>query len=110
MTLIVCFPFVKACWCCDTRRPHAGPSLGLDRWGIERFEPGDWIETAEGRVYCSIECHDDWEEFLATQGSWFQYCDECGYDSKEHNPATCSKATEVDRVREEAERLRLAAR
>jgi hypothetical protein len=59
---------------------------------------GGWIyaagnkESIVGSVpslrYCSIECHDDWEDFLAEQKQHFDaaWCPTCGYDRHEHAP------------------------
>lgn len=67
MTLILCHADPNACWLCDRRTK-------------------DPIRTAEGRTYCSIECHDDWEDHLAGQARLrsSEWCPTCGYDRHEH--------------------------
>lgn len=88
MTIIVCKPLKPSCWCCDSTYPQGD----------------EMIVLPNGRVYCSVDCHDDWEDYLARQDEADRLrkalCPECGYDNQEHNPATCSKATERDRRRE----------
>lgn len=81
--LILCRADPKACWCCD-------------------YRARDPIRTPEGRVYCSLDCHDSWEEHLAEQERLrsADWCPTCGYDRQEHAP-TCADWLAAQRERVE---------
>lgn len=87
--LILCAADPKACWCCD-------------------FRAKDPIRTAEGHVYCSVECHDSWEEHLADMAREraSEWCPTCGFDRHEHAD-DC--ADHLAHLREQAERPSLYA-
>lgn len=36
--------------------------------------------------YCSTECHDEWEDYLAAGWERLECCPVCGFDCKEHAP------------------------
>lgn len=59
------------CCCCG-----GSATLG----GTQEAIPG----SSRSLRYCSIECHDSWEDFLATERERFTYCPSCGYDCGEH--------------------------
>ncbi len=80
----LCNPTPRNCWACDSSVPHGIPEMMI---------------TTRG-VYCSIDCHDDWTAYLDEQEAKRRPCAECGYDLQEHDPRSCSHATEKDRLRE----------
>lgn len=54
MSVHLCFSVTDECCCCG-----GSASLG----GTQDPVPG----SRPSLQYCSVECHDDWEDFLATQ-------------------------------------------
>jgi hypothetical protein len=61
------------CCCCG-----GSASLG----GTQHPIPG----SVPSLRYCSMECHDDWEDYLARQAEWraSDWCPSCGFDNHEH--------------------------
>lgn len=85
MTVIVCADLGSECACC-------GGSVGRDP-----------IPSPRGLRYCSVECFDDWEEYLDQQdrARAAEWCPTCGYDQHEH-AEDCA-----DHLREKSERSEL---
>ena len=74
--IIICGPDDVAkdtCCCCG-----GSASLGGTQFPI----PG----SVPSLSYCSLECHDDWENYLAEQDEKrvTNWCSMCGYDNHEH--------------------------
>lgn len=68
------------CCCCG-----GSASLG----GAQEPVPG----SVPALRYCSMECHDDWENYLAGMREWAatNFCPACGFDNHEHQRG-CPKA------------------
>lgn len=74
MTIFVCMSNgTDECCCCG-----GSATLG----GTQDAVPG----SVPSLRYCSLECHDEWEDFLAEQAQQRSaaWCDMCGYDNHEH--------------------------
>jgi hypothetical protein len=78
MTFILCpmgtdeFGLGSECACCG-----GSATLG----GRQEAIPG----SAPILRYCSVECHDEWEDHLAQRGAPDgKTCESCGYDRNEH--------------------------
>lgn len=58
--------------------------------------PPEPIPSARGSAlrYCSVDCHDDWEQHLDDEASRLAsaWCPTCGYDRHEHAPG-CEAAS-----------------
>lgn len=42
------------------------------------------VGSAATLRYCSIECHDEWEDHLASERERMACCPSCGFDCQEH--------------------------
>lgn len=88
--VFLCTNLTNDCCCC-------GGSLGPHP-----------VPSARGKAlrYCSVECHDAWEEHLDEQNKQRseQWCPTCGYDRHEHAP-TC--ADHLAHLREQTDRPEL---
>lgn len=72
MSAILCFSTgFDECCCCGGSATLGGTVEAV-------------IGSQRSLRYCSIECHDDWENFLAEQRERVTCCPSCGYDQREH--------------------------